>query len=92
MNTLLGTSSLNPSGLDAEVGGNPRSTRELPQVVRGAKGKALQIDATEQFLRVSGPGHRYECFGDLDLCPNGKKEIKALKVLKGDVCLKICRP
>lgn len=55
---------VNPSGLDAKAIG-------APEMVPGVKGQALQIDGQIQKVRVSGPGHRMECFGDLSLCPDG---------------------
>ena len=55
----------NPSGLDAQVTGSP-------QLVDGVVYKALRIDGARQKIKVSGPGHRNECFGDLNLCPEGK--------------------
>jgi hypothetical protein len=55
----------NPSGLDAQVTGSP-------QLVDGVVYKALRIDGARQKIKVSGPGHRNECFGDLTLCPEGK--------------------
>ncbi|CAG5122159.1 unnamed protein product, partial [Candidula unifasciata] len=54
----------NPSGLDARVYGNP-------QMVRGIHEMALRLDGRSQWIRVSGPGHKKECFGDLDHCPKG---------------------
>ncbi|XP_021368526.1 uncharacterized protein LOC110460117 isoform X2 [Mizuhopecten yessoensis] len=63
MDALDGTSLVNPSGLDARVYGNPTLTR-------GALNKALVLDRG-QWIQVSGPGHRYECFGDLELCSKG---------------------
>ncbi|XP_060080041.1 uncharacterized protein LOC132559439 isoform X2 [Ylistrum balloti] len=63
MDAIEGTSLSNPSGLDARVYGAPILTR-------GALNKALVLDRG-QWIQVSGPGHRYECFGDLDLCSRG---------------------
>ncbi|BFZ21895.1 hypothetical protein BsWGS_24934 [Bradybaena similaris] len=54
----------NPSGLDARVYGNP-------ELVRGIHEMALRLDGRSQWVRVSGPGHKKECFGDLDHCPKG---------------------
>ncbi|XP_053386148.1 uncharacterized protein LOC123539409 isoform X3 [Mercenaria mercenaria] len=54
----------NPSGLDAEVTGSP-------QLVNGVMYKALRINGARQKVKVSGPGHRNECFGDLSQCPDG---------------------
>ncbi len=65
MDIILGQTVINPSGLDARAHGNP-------QLVAGVVGRAIQLDTPEQYINVSGPGHRYECFGDLDLCDMGK--------------------
>ena len=56
---------VNPSGLDAKVSGNPT-------LVPGVVDKALKIDGRTQKIKVSGPGHRNECFGNLRLCDTGK--------------------
>lgn len=56
----------NPSGLDAKVTGSPR-------LVPGAVGNAIRLDCTVEKIKVSGPGHRQECFGDLSLCSKGNE-------------------
>ena len=66
MDSLSGNTVNNPSGLDATVFGNPRL------LSRGIKRQALRLDRPGEYLRVAGPGHRYECFGDLDRCNMGK--------------------
>ncbi|CAE1310992.1 unnamed protein product [Acanthosepion pharaonis] len=53
----------NPSGLYVNVFGGPKFTR-------GVLNRALVIRG-HQWIRVAGPAHRQECFGDLDLCPEG---------------------
>ena len=55
---------VNPSGLDAKVTGDP-------DLVSGVVSKAIKIDGRTQKIKVSGPGHRNECFGNLKLCSNG---------------------
>ena len=62
---MLGTTIINPSGLDASAVGSP-------SLVKGVSGRAVELDTPTQYVKVSGPGHRYECFGDLDLCNLGK--------------------
>ena len=56
----------NPSGLDARVSGHVT-------FVSGARARGLLVDGRDSFIRVSGPGHRHECFGDLSKCPNGSR-------------------
>ncbi|CAH1790210.1 unnamed protein product [Owenia fusiformis] len=57
---------INPSGLDAQVRGAPK------QITPGIKHQAISLEGKKyQFVRVAGPGHRYECFGDLSKCPEG---------------------
>ena len=73
MDIMLGTTIINPSGLDASAIGNP-------SLVRGVSGRAVELDTPAQYMKVSGPGHRYECFGDLDLCNLG--ELKLLNSLR----------
>jgi len=63
---LSGNRIANPSGLDARVSG-------YVTYVSGARDGALLVDGRESFIRVSGPGHRHECFGDLGKCPNGRR-------------------
>ena len=65
MDIMLGTTIINPSGLDASAVGSP-------SLIRGVSGQAVELDTPAQYVKVSGPGHRYECFGDLDLCNLGK--------------------
>ncbi|XP_052814372.1 uncharacterized protein LOC128241470 isoform X5 [Mya arenaria] len=55
---------VNPSGLDARVTGRPR-------LVPGVQGNALKVDCSSESVKVTGPGHRQECMGDLSLCPSG---------------------
>ena len=64
MDLLMGTTLLNPSGLDASAFGSP-------DMVRGVVGQAIRLDGRNSYVRVTGPGHRQECFGDLDKCPSG---------------------
>ena len=71
MDIMLGTTIINPSGLDASAVGNP-------SLVRGVSGRAVELDTPAQYVKVSGPGHRFECFGDLDLCNLGKSLIVVL--------------
>ncbi|KAH9500063.1 hypothetical protein Btru_076507 [Bulinus truncatus] len=54
----------NPQRLDSRVYGNPR-------LVRGVREMALRLDGITQWLRVDGPAHKEECFGDLSHCPKG---------------------
>ncbi|XP_052079469.1 uncharacterized protein LOC127717737 isoform X2 [Mytilus californianus] len=54
----------NPSGLDSTVTGQP-------QLIKGAKNNALQINGQTQYLKVSGRRHRKECLGNLELCYEG---------------------
>lgn len=56
---------VNPSGLDAKAYGSPTFRR-------GIRNQALVLDGKDKYIRVSGPAHRSECFGDLDQCPSGK--------------------
>ncbi|XP_062614011.1 uncharacterized protein LOC134275752 isoform X2 [Saccostrea cucullata] len=67
MNTLIGRTSVNPSGLDANIDGS----NGLPKTVKGAMGNAIRIRGRREWLQVSGPGHRHECFGDLEKCHKG---------------------
>ena len=73
MDIMLGTTIINPSGLDASAVGSP-------SLVRGVSGRAVELDTPSQYVKVSGPGHRYECFGDLDLCNLGKSIVTMLKL------------
>ena len=66
MDRISGTTVINPSGLDATAFGDPDIFS--PGILR----KAIRLDDKNQFVRAAGPGHRYECFGDLDKCPLGK--------------------
>ena len=68
MDIMLGTTIINPLGLDASAVGSP-------SLVRGVSGRAVELDTPTQYVKVSGPGHRYECFGDLDLCNLGKSIV-----------------
>lgn len=68
MDHLRGNTVINPSGLDATVFGSPSL---LP---RGIKRQALRLEIPRQYLRVAGPGHRYECLGDLERCQTGRKD------------------
>ena len=61
---LAGNRIVNPSGLDARVSG-------YATFVRGARARGLLVDGRNSYIRVSGPGHRHECFGDLSKCPDG---------------------
>lgn len=65
MDRVSGTTLVNPSGLDATVFG-------VPSLTRGIQGNAIETNGRDKYIRVSGPGHRFECFGDLDKCPNGR--------------------
>ena len=71
---LPGNRVLNPSGLDARLSGHAT-------FVSGARYRALLVDGRDSFIRVSGPGHRHECFGDIDKCPNGRSRRNALASL-----------
>lgn len=71
MNMLIGRTSVNPSGLDANIDGS----NGLPKSVRGPEGNAIRIRGRREWLQVSGPGHRYECFGDLEKCYNGNSQV-----------------
>jgi len=62
---LAGNRIVNPSGLDARVSGQTT-------FVGGPRDRGLMVDGRDSFIRVTGPGHRHECFGDLSNCPNGK--------------------
>lgn len=65
MDALRGRNIDNPSGLEATVSGSP-------QMVPGILENAIQVNGRSSFVRVAGPSHRSECFGDLDLCPHGE--------------------
>jgi len=67
---LDGNRIANPSGLDARLSG-------YATYVSGARDGALLVDGRDSFIRVSGAGHRHECFGDLSKCPNGIGGIAA---------------
>ncbi len=71
MDIILGQTVINPSGLDARAHGNP-------SLISGVVNRAIQLDTPEQYVNISGPGHRYECFGDLDLCDMGKDSVWSL--------------
>jgi hypothetical protein len=77
MNTLIGRTSVNPSGLDANIDGSTG----LPRSVRGAMDNAIRIRGRREWLQVTGPGHRYECFGDLEKCSKGMKAKKKNKII-----------
>jgi hypothetical protein len=62
---LTGNRIANPSGLDARAQG-------YPPLVRGPRRNAILLNGRDNHVRVSGPAHRHECFGDLDKCPLGK--------------------
>jgi hypothetical protein len=64
MDQISDSTVINPSGLDSQAVGDV-------QLVDGVRGKAAQLDGKNTYIRVAGPGHRYECFGDLDMCPMG---------------------
>lgn len=68
---------LNPSGLDAKIVGSP-------SLVPGVIDKAIEIDGRTQMIKVSGPGHRNECFGNLKLCKDGKVFILSFIVVAVD--------
>lgn len=55
---------VNPSGLDAKAYGSPA-------LHGGIRNRAVVLDGKDKYIQVSGPAHRFECFGDLDLCPSG---------------------
>lgn len=63
---LPGNLIANPSGLDARLSGHVT-------FVMGPRNRGLLVDGRDSFIRVSGPGHRHECFGDLTRCPNGRR-------------------
>ena len=79
MDIMLGTTIINPSGLDASAVGSP-------SLVRGVSGRAVELDTPSQYVKVSGPGHRYECFGDLDLCNLGKSIASMMKLRNVPKC------
>lgn len=64
MDRLSGTTLVNPSGLDATAYGQPLLSR-------GVRGNAIQSNGKDKYIRVSGPAHRFECFGDLEKCQEG---------------------
>lgn len=64
MDVIQGRTIVNPSGLDASVSGSV-----VPG--RGIVRNAIQVNGRETYIRVTGPGHRLECFGDLDQCTLG---------------------
>ena len=64
---LVGNRIFNPSGLDARVSGNGTT------LVSGPRDQGLLVDGRDSFIRVSGPGHRHECFGDLTRCLDGRR-------------------
>lgn len=68
MDLRVGTTLMNPSGLDAKAIGNP-------EMVPGILGKAIRVNGKDTYVQVTGPGHRYECFGDLDKCPLGNTVV-----------------
>lgn len=78
MNMLIGRTSVNPSGLDANIDGS----NGLPKSVRGPEGNAIRIRGRREWLQVSGPGHRYECFGDLEKCYNGNSQVLSRNATK----------
>lgn len=73
MDEVVDTTIINPSGLDSKVMGNGR-------LVGGVQGSALRLNGRDSYVQVAGPGHRQECFGDLDKCPMG--EITAVSCLQ----------
>ena len=82
---LPGGHVVNPSGLDARLTG--RTT-----FVDGPRHRALLVDGRSSFIRVTGPGHRHECFGDLHNCPDGmsgdgNKAHFTLEIFISKVCL-----
>lgn len=72
MDQILDTTVINPSGMDTTAYGQV-------ELVNGVRGQAIQLDAKNSYIRVAGPGHRYECFGDLDICPMGKIRLDEIK-------------
>lgn len=69
MDQILETTIINPSGMDTSAIGNV-------QLVDGVTNQAIKLDGQNSYVRIAGPGHRYECFGDLDLCPMGLSSMK----------------
>ena len=41
----------------------------------GVKRGALRLIGANQTAQVAGPGHHYECFGDLSLCRKGERDV-----------------
>ena len=74
MDLITGDTIENPSGLDAMAVGQPT-------LIPGVQGKAIRLHTPEQYVRVSGPSHRQECFGDLDKCPNGRWRHNIFKLV-----------
>jgi len=68
MDRITGNRIANPSGLDARVSGDAT-------FVSGARDRGLMVDGSDSFIRVSGPGHRHECLGDISRCPNGRGSV-----------------
>ncbi len=81
MDHRVGAVLTNPSGLDARVIGNP-------EMVPGILDRAIRVDGRDDYIQVVGPGHRDECFGDLDLCPLGRL-TQCGSVRIGDFCVAI---
>jgi len=67
---LEGGRIVNPSGLDARLYG-PLTLVDGPRGDGGGGGGGLLVDGRDSFIRVTGPGHRHECLGDLNYCPDG---------------------
>ena len=87
MDIIQGTILINPSGLDASVFGSP-------VLSPGILGQSIEVDGKDRYIKVSGPSHRYECFGDLDKCPKGKSImfLRQLSILfTPSHCLDVCQ-
>ena len=73
MDMLLGTTLINPSGLDSSAFGSPN-------LIKGLIKRAIRLNGRDTYVKVVGPGHRSECFGDLDKCPSGRwRNVKSVK-------------
>lgn len=66
----------NFGGLDASIYGSK-------SFVPGVNNSAVRLDGLMDYIVVSGPSHRFECFGDLTLCDDGRSVVK-IKIKLGE--------
>ena len=79
MDQILDTTIINPSGMDTTAFGSV-------ELVQGVRGQAVKLDGKNSYIRIAGPGHRYECFGDLDMCPMGELQCLIARISMGAQC------